>query len=112
MRDIADKVKTVTFDNGLEFAEHEQIASGLDADVYFAHLSAQAGPYAAWEQGVNENTNGLIRQYFPKGTDFNEVTDEQIQFVMNRLNNPPRATLNDRSANELFMGQRAELLSA
>ena len=55
MRDIADQVKTVTFDNGLEFAEHEQIAFGLDADVYFAH------PYAAWERGVNENTNGLIR---------------------------------------------------
>ena len=106
MRDIADQVKTITFDNGLEFAEHEQIASGLDADVYFAH------PYAAWERGVNENTNGLIRQYFPKGTDFNEVTDEQVQLVMDRLNNRPRATLNHRSPNELFMGQRAELLTA
>lgn len=74
--------------------------------MYFAH------PYAAWERGVNENTNGLIRQYFPKGTDFKEVTDEQIQFVMDRLNNRPRATLNHRSPNELFMGQRAELLTA
>ena len=106
MRDMADQVKTITFDNGLEFAEHEQIAFGLDADVYFAH------PYAAWERGVNENTNGLIRQYFPKGTDFNEVTDEQVQFVMDRLNNRPRVTLNHRSPNELFMGQRAELLAA
>ena len=106
MRDIADQVKTITFDNGLEFAEHEQIAFGLDADVYFAH------PYAAWERGVNENTNGLIRQYFPKGTDFNEVTDEQVQLVMDQLNNRPGATLNHRSPNESFMGQRAELLTA
>ena len=98
MRDIADQVKTITFENSLEFAEHEQIAFGLD-DVYFAH------PYAAWERSVNENTNGLIQQYFAKGTDFNEVTDEQVQFVMDRLNNRPRATLNHRSPNELFMGQ-------
>ena len=72
MRDIADQVKTSTFDNGLEFAAHEQIASGLDADVYFTH------PYAAWERGSNENINGLIRQYFPTGTDFNKMTDEQV----------------------------------
>ena len=65
-------------------------------------------PYAAWERGSNENTNGLIRQYFPKMTEFNEVTDEQLQFVMDRLNNRPRATLNHRLPNELFMGQRAE----
>ena len=63
-------------------------------------------------EGVNENTNGLIRQYFPNGTEFNEVTDEQVQLVMDRLNNRPRATLNHRSPNELFMGQRAELLTA
>ena len=54
MRDIADKVKTIAFDNELEFAEHEQIASGLDADVYFAHLSAQAGHYAAWKRAATK----------------------------------------------------------
>ena len=59
-----------------------------------------AYPYAAWERGSNENTNGLIRQYFPKVTDFNEVTDEQVQFVVDRLNNRPRATLNHRLPNE------------
>lgn len=106
MRDVAEKVKTITFDNGLEFFEHEKIARGLDADIYFAH------PYSCWERGTNENTNGLIRQYFPKGTDFNEVTDEQIQFVMDRLNNRPRATRNHCSPNELFLGQRVELLTA
>lgn len=106
MKNLKSKVKTITFDNGLEFAEHEKIAKGLGADVYFAH------PYASWERGTNENTNGLIRQYFPKGTDFNEVTDEQVQAVMDRINNRPRKTRGCRSPNELFTGQRVDLLAA
>ncbi|OOZ38066.1 IS30 family transposase [Solemya elarraichensis gill symbiont] len=107
MQHLKDRVKTITFDNGLEFAGHEAIAEGLDADIYFAH------PYASWERGINENTNGLIRQYFPKGTDFNnEVSDTQVEYVMNRLNNRPRATRGHRSPNELFMGQRVDLLAA
>ncbi|MFL0797331.1 MAG: hypothetical protein K6L73_07555 [Cellvibrionaceae bacterium] len=60
----------------------------------------------------NENTNGLIRQYFPKGTDFNQVSDKQISLVMERLNNRPRRTRDGRSPNELFMGQRVDLLAA
>lgn len=91
---------------GLEFAEHETIADGLGAAIYFAH------PYASWERGINENTNGLIRQYFPKGTDFNEVTDEQVKAVMDKLNNRPRRTRGCRSPNELFKGQRVDLLAA
>jgi IS30 family transposase len=106
MAHLKDRVKTITFDNGLEFAGHEEIAKGLAADVYFAH------PYASWERGINENTNGLIRQYFPKGTDFSKVTDEQVQFVMDRLNSRPRATRGGRSPNELFMGRRDNLLAA
>lgn len=106
MKALKSKVKTITFDNGLEFAEHEKMAKGLSADIYFAH------PYASWERGINENTNGLIRQYFPKGTDFNEVTDEEVQAVMDRLNNRPRKTRGCRSPNELFMGQRVDLLTA
>ncbi|MEX2963367.1 IS30 family transposase [Microbulbifer sp. TYP-18] len=106
MKALKSKVKTITFDNGLEFSEHEKIGDGLGADVYFAH------PYASWERGINENTNGLIRQYFPKGTDFNEVTDEEVQAVMDRLNDRPRKTRGCRSPNELLMGQRADLLSA
>jgi IS30 family transposase len=106
MQGLANRVKTITFDNGLEFAHHEVIAEGLDADIYFAH------PYASWERGINENTNGLIRQYFPKGTDFTQVTDEQISHAMNRLNNRPRKTRGGRSPNELFMGQRVDLLAA
>ena len=106
MAHLKDHVKTITFDNGLEFAEHEAISKGLEASVYFAH------PYASWERAINENTNGLIRQYFPKGTDFTEVTDEQVQFVMDRLNNRPRETRGGCSPNELFMGRRYDLLAA
>lgn len=106
MRHLKSKVKTITFDNGLEFSHHAEIGEGLGADIYFAH------PYASWERGTNENTNGLIRQYFPKGTDFNQVTDEQIKQVMERLNNRPRKTRGCRSPNELFMGQRVDLLAA
>ncbi|OOZ73963.1 IS30 family transposase [Solemya velum gill symbiont] len=106
MQYLKDRVKTITFDNGLEFSGHETIAEGLDADIYFAH------PYASWERGINENTNGLIRQYFPKGTDFSEVSDAQVEHVMHRLNNRPRATRGYRSPNELFMGRQVDLLAA
>jgi IS30 family transposase len=100
------QMKTITLDNGLEFARHETIAESLGVDIYFAH------PYASWERGINENTNGLIRQYFPKGTDFNQVSGEEIRFVMERLNNRPRSTRGGRSPNELFTGQRVDLLAA
>jgi transposase, IS30 family len=106
MKTFKPRVKTITLDNGMEFSEHARIAAGLEADIYFAH------PYASWERGINENTNGLIRQYFPKGTDFDQVTDEQIQWVMDRLNNRPRKSRRGRSPNELFMGLRVDLLAA
>ena len=82
-----DKVYTVTSDNGKEFAEHEQIAKDLNAEFYFAH------PYASWERGTNENTNGLIRQYFPKNRDFTSITQQEINHAMKRLNNRPRNDL-------------------
>ena len=78
---------TITFDNGKEFANHQTIAQKLHAQVFFAH------PYASWERGTNENTNGLIRQFFPKGADFSAITDEQIAFVKERLNHRPRKCL-------------------
>lgn len=106
LREFKEKVKTITFDNGLEFSEHGKIAKGLGADIYFAH------PYASWERGTNENTNGLIRQYFPKGTDFNKVTHAQVQWVMDRINNRPRKTRGCKTPNELFKGQRVDLLAA
>jgi IS30 family transposase len=99
-------VKTITFDNGLKFAKHAVIAEGLEADIYFDH------PYASWERGINENTNGLIRQIFSKGTDFNEVSDKEIEYVMSRLNNRPRTTRGCCSPNELLMGLPEDLLAA
>ena len=105
MKTLKRKITTLTFDNGKEFAEHKLIAKKLKADVYFAH------PYSSWERGINENTNGLIRQYFPKGTDFNTITEKDIQTVMTRLNTRPRKTRNYKSPIELFMGQRVDLLA-
>lgn len=79
-----DLIHTITADNGKEFAFHEKIASNLNILFYFAR------PYHSWERGSNENLNGLIRQYFKKGMDFSELTDEQIQEVEDKLNNRPR----------------------
>lgn len=81
------RTHTVTFDNGKEFSNHQEIAQQLQADMYFAH------PYASWERGTNENTNGLIRQYFPKGSDFSSITNDQLAFVRERLNTRPRKCL-------------------
>jgi IS30 family transposase len=70
-------VHTITFDNGKEFANHQNIAQKLQADMFFAH------PYSSWERGTNENTNGLIRQYFPKGSAFSSITDDQVFLLKN-----------------------------
>ena len=79
-----DKIHTITADNGKEFARHKEIAKGLDAEFYFAR------PYHSWERGANENTNGLIRQYIPKGTDFSKLTDEMLAEIEWKLNHRPR----------------------
>lgn len=93
---FSKKVFTITSDNGKEFAQHHRISHQLKANVYFAH------PYHAWERGLNENTNGLIRQYFPKRTDFESITDDKVLFVMDRLNNRPRKTLGFATPNDMF----------
>ena len=93
---IAHAVHTITSDNGTEFAGHKTIAEKLKAAFYFAH------PYHAWERGTNENANGLVRQYFPKGHDFKTITDGQINFVMDRLNNRPRKTLGFLTPMQVF----------
>lgn len=69
LKAYANEVFTITADNGSEFAYHEQISAALDTECYFAH------PYASWERGLNENTNGLVRQYLKKGSCFTRVTD-------------------------------------
>ena len=96
---LAAKVHTITVDNGKEFCEHELIAAGLQARIYFAH------PYASWERGLNENTNGLVRQYFPKKYDFARFTNADLQRVEDLLNNRPRKTLGYRTPNEVFFKQ-------
>ena len=80
-------VETITFDNGKEFAGHEQVAAELECKCYFAD------PYSSWQRGTNENTNGLIRQYFPKGMSLARVGWEHIWFVEDRLNSRPRKCL-------------------
>ncbi|HUC20472.1 MAG TPA: IS30 family transposase [Candidatus Polarisedimenticolaceae bacterium] len=101
---LAAKVHTITVDNGKEFCDHELIAAGLQARVYFAH------PYASWERGLNENTNGLVRQYFPKKYEFARISDQDLQQVEDLLNNRPRKTLGYRTPNEVFFKQRSVAL--
>ena len=96
----ADQVHTITVDNGKEFSDHRDIAAVLETAIYFAH------PYCSWERGLNENTNGLIRQYFPKKYDFAKITHHDVQRVAARLNNRPRKTLGFRTPNEVFFKQQ------
>jgi len=98
LKPVTDDVHTLTSDNGREFAYHEQIASELNLDFYFAH------PYSSWERGANENANGLIRQYFPKCRDFSDITNKEIKAVMDKLNNRPRKCLGMKTPNQVFFG--------
>ena len=93
-----DKCHTITFDNGKEFAGHESIAAELQTTIYFAH------PYHSWEQGLNENSNGLLRQYFPKGMELTNITEEQVQEAVKRINHRPRKVLGFRTPHEVFFG--------
>jgi IS30 family transposase len=97
--------ETLTSDNGKEFAFHERIAKELNLEYYFAH------PFSAWERGTNENTNGLIRQYFPKHKEFNTIKDEDIKKVMDELNNRPRKCLGFRTPIEVFSNHSVALAS-
>jgi IS30 family transposase len=88
--------RTMTCDNGKEFSEFKTFEKQLEMQVYFAR------PYAAWERGTNENTNGLLREFFPKGTDFTKVTDRQVAKAVKMLNNRPRKCLNYRTPHEVL----------
>lgn len=98
LEDFKDKIHTITSDNGLEFANHKDISKALGCDYYFAH------PYSSWERGLNEYTNGLIRQYIPKGTSFINITKKEIKIIEDKLNNRPRKSLGWRTPNEVFYG--------
>jgi IS30 family transposase len=91
---------TITFDNGKEFAYHAKLKKALGADNYFAH------PYCSWERGLNENHNGLIRQYLPKGMALNKVTAKKIRVIQNKLNNRPRKLLDYKTPNEVYDAMR------
>jgi len=90
------KRKTMTFDNGKEFAGFKEMEKSVGFRCYFAD------PYSSWQRGTNENTNGLLRQFFPKGTDFNEISEEEIDKAAALLNNRPRKCLNYRTPHELL----------
>ncbi|XYX39790.1 IS30 family transposase [Candidatus Erwinia dacicola] len=92
-----DGCHTITFDNGREFTRHKEVADALEAETYFAH------PYASWQRGLNENTNGLLRQFIPKGTDLTAVTDDELRKYQGALNSRPRKCLEFRQPSVVFV---------
>jgi len=101
-----DHLKTITSDNGKEFAAHQRISDELLIDFYFAH------PYAAWERGTNENANGLIRQYLPKDRDLSSVSAQEEIMIMDRLNLRPRKCLAFRTPFDVFFEHRSVALTS
>ena len=97
---LPEKVHTITFDNGKEFAIHAGIKKALGSDNYFAH------PYHSWERGLNENHNGLIRQYLPKGMALDKVEVKKVAAIQEKLNNRPRKMLGYKTPNEVYEAMR------
>ena len=97
MRRLPHPVHTITYDNGKEFSCHHWIAEALDTQCYFAK------PYHSWERGLNEHTNGLVRQYIPKGSTFEQYDDAFIRQIEDKLNHRPRKVLNYKTPYEVFM---------
>jgi transposase, IS30 family len=88
--------KTMTYDNGTEMAQHKILSEQTGMSIYFAH------PYSSWERGTNENTNGLVRRFYPKKTDFNTVSEGDLSRLQDRLNNRPRKVLGYYTPNEMY----------
>ena len=105
LQPLSDLVLTITSDNGKELAGHQLIARELKSVFYFAH------PFAAWERGANENMNGLIRQYVPKSSDFSFISDDDLEWITNRLNHRPRKCLGFKSPFEVFLDQSVALVT-
>ena len=103
---IKPVLKTITSDNGKEFAYHKVVSNVLETDFYFAH------PYHSWERGLNEHTNGLIRQYLPKKTDFTKVSKEEIITIQEKLNHRPRKVLGFRTPYEVFFEEFSKEIAA
>lgn len=96
LESLSSHVHTLTYDNGPEFAQHKTIDKALGSQAYFAK------PYCSGDRGLSENTNGLIRQYLPKRSSFDQLTQQTLDWIMKRLNNRPRKTLNAMTPNEVF----------
>lgn len=97
--------RTMTFDNGLEFAEHQQVTKTIGMKIYFAK------PFCSWQRGANENINGLLRWYLPKDIDLDDLTDEHLQYVANLINNRPRKCLGFKTPAEMFEVEMNKLKS-
>ena len=96
------KIKSITYDNGVQFNKYEDTEKKLKIDIYFAY------PYHSWERGVNENTNGLLREYYPKKTAFKDITEKELDKVVKLINNRPRKRLNYLTPQEVFHGHSLE----
>jgi transposase, IS30 family len=96
-KNCPELIQTLTVDNGSEFALHDNVRRELKSKVYFAD------PYSPWQRGLNENTNGLIRKFYPKGTDFSKIPEREILKVQELLNSRPRDTLDFKTPKEIFM---------
>jgi transposase, IS30 family len=103
LRPFMGAVLTITADNGKEFAYHEKITEALGAPVYFAD------PYCSWQRGLNENTNGLLRQYWPKKTDFKKISAKEVKAVIAELNDRPRKKLNYQTPAKLMADHMAAI---
>lgn len=99
-------LKSTTFDNGPEFSQHERMVEALPLQVYFAD------PYSSYQRGTNENTNGLIRRYLPKGKSFAELTQRKLDSIVDQINNRPRKCLGYRTPNEVSQRIHKERLCA
>lgn len=105
MKPMRHQVKTITFDNGGEFADHGRIAKALKCNIYFAK------PYQSWQRGLNENSNGLLRRYFPKGAKIWHVTHQQLQELQTRINLRPRKSLGYKMPFEVLTGECVTVMS-
>jgi len=103
---IKNLTYTITSDNGKEFAYHQNISSSLDAEFYFCD------PYSSWQRGLNENTNGLIRRYIPKKTEFEYISNKDIIMIQNRLNHRPRKSLGYKTPYEVFFKEVSKKIVA
>jgi IS30 family transposase len=100
MAHLPHSVLTITYDNGKEFSDHKVIAKALNTTCYFAT------PYHSWERGLNEHTNGLVRQYLPKSTQFTKISDNKIQAIEDKLNHRPRKVLHYKTPFEVFFARQ------